>query len=115
MAMDIELHWDVDLLPVCKNLDAGAMNELQFMLFEAFSNVLQHARAHALRVEGHVIRLDGAERVFVRVVDDGCGFDPSIGQRKGLATMRERATAIGAQLRIRSEPGQSTVEIQLDV
>ncbi len=115
MAMDIELQWDVDLLPVCQSLDAGAMNELQFMLFEAFSNVLQHAHAHVLRVEGHAMTVDGDEQVFVRVVDDGCGFDPGAGQRRGLATMRERAVAIGAQLRIRSEPGNSTVEIQLSV
>ena len=114
-AMDIELHWDVDLLPVCQNVDASAMNELQFMLFEAFSNVMQHAHAHVLTVEGHVIALDGAERVIVRVVDDGCGFDPAVAQRRGLATMRERAVAIGAQLHIRSEPGHSTIEIQLDV
>jgi signal transduction histidine kinase len=114
-AMDIELHWDVDLLPLCQNLDAGAMNELQFMLFEAFSNVLQHAQAHVLTVEGHAITIDGVERVFVRVVDDGCGFDTAVGPRKGLATMRERAAAIGAQLRIRSAPGNSTVEIQLMV
>lgn len=42
--MGIELQWDVDLLPICEKLDGSAMSELQFMLFEALSNVLQHAR-----------------------------------------------------------------------
>jgi signal transduction histidine kinase len=114
-AMGIELRWNVDLLPVCNGLDANAMSELQFMLFEAFSNVLQHAQARVLTVEGCAEMVGSAERVFVRVVDDGCGFDPAIGRRKGLATMRERATSIGAQLRISSEPGKTTIEIRLDV
>jgi signal transduction histidine kinase len=114
-AMGLELQWDVDLLPVCRSMDAGAMNELQFMLYEALSNVLQHAHAHVLTVEGHMKTLDGVEQVFVRVVDDGCGFDAVREQRKGLAAMRERANSIGARLSISSDPGKTVVEIQLDV
>lgn len=111
--MGIELHWDVDLLPICQKLDASAMSELQFMLFEALSNVLQHAKAHVLRVEGHAP--EGTGRVFVRLIDDGCGFDPAVSTRNGLASMRERALSIGAQLHITSAPGNTVVEIQLAV
>jgi signal transduction histidine kinase len=111
--MGIELQWDVDLLPVCEKLDASAMSELQFMLFEALSNVLQHAKAHVLRVEGHAPQ--GAGKVFVRLVDDGCGFDPTTSTRNGLASMRDRALSIGARLHITSVPGNTVVEIQLDV
>lgn len=123
--MGIELQWDVDLLPVCNKLDASAMSELQFMLFEALSNVLQHARARTLRVEGHArastafspSHSEGAklDQLYVRLVDDGCGFDPAVKQRNGLATMRERALSIGAQLRISSQPGNTVIEIQLEV
>jgi signal transduction histidine kinase len=111
--MGIELQWDVDLLPVCEKLDASAMSELQFMLFEALSNVLQHAKARVLRVEGHAP--EGTGRVFVRLIDDGCGFDPTASTRNGLASMRERALSIGAQLHITSAPGNTVVEIQLAV
>lgn len=111
--MGIELQWDVDLLPACEQLDASAMSELQFMLFEALSNVLQHAKARVLRVEGHAP--PGAGRVFVRLIDDGCGFDPASSTRNGLASMRERALSIGAQLHITSAPGNTVVEIQLAV
>ena len=121
--MGIDLQWDVEMLPFCQGLDASAMSELQFMLFEALSNVLQHANARILRVEGHVrpSAIDTmAERrgiprqhVVVRLVDDGCGFNPALMQRNGLATMRERAATIGAQLRISSAPGRTEVEIQL--
>ncbi|MES2949737.1 MAG: hypothetical protein V4858_14435 [Pseudomonadota bacterium] len=123
--MGIDLQWDVDLLPVCKKLDASAMTELQFMLFEALSNVLQHAKAQVLRVEGHArvsdprAPMDGGttavDQIFVRLVDDGCGFDPAVASRNGLASMRERALAIGAQLQISSAPGRTVVQIQLSV
>lgn len=109
----IELQWDVNLLPICEKLDASAMSELQFMLFEALSNVLQHARARVLRVEGHAPQSAG--QVIVRLIDDGCGFDPAIAVRNGIANMRERALAIGAQLNITSAPGKTIVEIQLPV
>ena len=125
VGMGIELQWDVDLLPIRSKLDASAMSELQFMLFEALSNVLQHARARVLRVEAHARtssacgrpHSEGAtvDQVYVRLIDDGCGFDPETKQRNGLATMRERALSIGAQLRISSRPGHTVVEIELGV
>lgn len=123
--MGIDLQWDVEQLPVCQPLDASGMTELQFMLFEALSNVLQHAKARVLRVEGHARSSDMAatleggapaiDQVFVRLIDDGCGFDPAVGHRNGLATMRERALGIGAQLRINSAPGRTVIEIELAV
>lgn len=111
-AMGIELQWDVDLLPLCPQLDASAMSELQFILFEAFSNAMQHAQARVLRIEGHATP-QGA--VVVRVIDDGLGFDPHSSARKGLAGQRERAAAIGASLQIVSRPGRTVVEIRLEI
>jgi signal transduction histidine kinase len=115
-ASGIELVWDVDLLHVESGLDASAMRQLQFMLFEALSNVVQHAKARVVRVEAHAHGTAGTAAdlgVTVRVVDDGLGFDVHTLRSKGLASMHERATAIGAQLRISSQPGRTLVEIQL--
>ena len=50
-ACGIELEWAVEQLAPLARLDAGAMRQLQFMLFEAISNVMQHARASRLRIE----------------------------------------------------------------
>lgn len=113
VGMGIDLQWDVDLLPMCEQLDASAMSELQFILFEALSNVLQHAKARVLRVEGHLAAATG--QVFVRLIDDGCGFNTEVGARNGLANMRERARSIGAQLQVSSAPGHTVVEIQIAV
>lgn len=106
-ACGTELEWAVAQLVPLARLDAGAMRQLQFMLFEAISNVMQHARASRLRIEAQ----QTAQGVRIEVVDNGCGFDVAQTQRRGLRLMQERATAIGAQLQVRSLAGQTGIEI----
>jgi signal transduction histidine kinase len=107
----IELQWDVDQLAPLLGLDDKAMRHLQFMVFEALSNVLQHARANELRIELRTTARGGAQ---LRVIDNGCGFEPDRVKRRGLGSLRERAAAIGAGLVIVSAPGNTVVEIMLD-
>lgn len=64
--MGLALEWAVVPLPDMLRLDASAMRQLQYILFEAFSNVMQHA--HALR---HGCRAR-------------CGAHPGQRQRPGL-------------------------------
>lgn len=108
-AMDIALLWEVEPLPELDRLQAADMRQLQYMLFEALSNVLQHARAHRLWVQARP--QDGG--VVLRIVDDGGGFDVDAVCSKGIAAMRERAQALGAALNISSQPGRTVVEIAL--
>lgn len=74
---------------------------------EALANVAKHARA--TRVE---IALEpGASGPELRITDNGTGFDSALalrGSTWGLRTMRERAEAVGAQVRIDSRPGHGT-------
>ena len=109
-ASDIELQWDVDLLAPLARLDDKAMRQLQFMVFEALSNVLQHAQASVLRIDLRGTPGGGAQ---LRVIDNGCGFDPQRVQTRGLGSLRERAAAIGARLEVSSVPGRTVVEIVL--
>ncbi|TXT38764.1 MAG: putative signal transduction histidine kinase, partial [Comamonadaceae bacterium] len=106
----IALQWDVDDLAPLPGLDDKAMHHLQFMVFEALSNVLQHAHATSLIIELHATPQGGA---CLRVIDDGCGFDVAHVKRRGLSSLRERAAVIGASLHIISAPGQTMVEIGL--
>jgi signal transduction histidine kinase len=111
-------EWDVNLLPSIERLDHSAMRQLQYMVFEALSNVLQHAQAKTLRVEAraqsHAAPAEGISTVAVlRVIDDGRGFDAQAPTARGLASLRERALAIGAQLVLHSAPGRTVVEIRL--
>jgi len=59
------------------------------------------------------------QRLRVIVRDNGCGIDPEMlrserGGYWGIASMRERAEGIGAQLRIWSRPSAGT-EVEISV
>jgi PAS domain S-box-containing protein len=74
---------------------------------EALTNAIKHANADEIRVKLVYDR----DRVCLRVQDNGQGFGvgsiPS-SEGFGLLGMSERAERIGAQLTIRSQPGQGT-------
>jgi signal transduction histidine kinase len=76
---------------------------------EALNNALRHAAATTISVR--LTRT--SRRVVLEVSDDGTGFDPALAAAGasgglGLASMRERAAAVGGALRITSEPGAGT-------
>jgi signal transduction histidine kinase len=72
---------------------------------EALHNALRHSGA----AEVHVSLCPGPRRVTLDVTDDGGGFVTGAASGGlGLASMRERAAAVGASLTIRSAPGQGT-------
>jgi signal transduction histidine kinase len=112
LACDIRLVWDVDLLEPVAKMDASAMAQLQFMLFEGFSNVLQHANASTLCVSAHLCETPACG-VRLQIIDDGCGFDVKLPRGSGLSSMHDRARSIGARLDLSSAPGCTVVEITL--
>jgi signal transduction histidine kinase len=74
---------------------------------EALNNALKHASATSVTV---LIRANN-ERVELEIVDNGCGFDPNLSRDSGgigLASMQERADALGGVLAIYSIPGEGT-------
>ena len=75
---------------------------------EALTNVLKHAQARCVTLV--LSRVGG--RIRLRIQDDGRGFDcdnnRSAPNSLGMATMHERAQAIGAELQLRSAPGAGT-------
>jgi signal transduction histidine kinase len=102
-----------DPFPAC--LTPIAEVQLLRIIQEALANVRKHAGASRAEV-----RLVFADAVLeASVVDDGAGFDPdALGRtslpRFGLATMRERAEAVGGTLAVSSAPrGGTTVVVRL--
>jgi PAS domain S-box-containing protein len=78
---------------------------------EALNNVTKHARASQAKVSLH----NEPGRVRLRISDNGTGFDPGTVSvdHLGLNIMRERAEAIGATLRIESQPSHGTrIEVE---
>jgi signal transduction histidine kinase len=76
---------------------------------EAIANAARHSGTPVVRVE-----LEQGERVYLRVVDNGRGFDPESTAGRagfGVASMRERAAAVGGTLTLESGPDGTTVEV----
>ena len=80
--------------------------EVFLILQEALVNAVRHAHARRVRLTM------GAENGGLRaeVADDGVGFDPedarARARRMGLNAMRQRAAALGAELRVESSAGR---------
>jgi NarL family two-component system sensor histidine kinase LiaS len=77
------------------------------MVQEGLSNIIRHAQAKTVKLE-----LSGDERhCAVTLSDDGQGFDsggPDFRWSHGLMGMRQRAEALGGQLKIESRVGAGT-------
>ena len=74
-----------------------------FIVAEALTNVVKHAQARAAAVEATI---DGGV-LHVRVSDDGVG-GASVEGGSGLLGLRDRAAAVGGELRIESPAGEGT-------
>ena len=82
---------------------------------EALHNALRHGAPSTVDLE--LSTTD--DQLVLLVTDNGRGFDPAgpsekAQRRLGLASMRDRAAAIGGRLRITSRPGQGTA-VRLEV
>jgi PAS domain S-box-containing protein len=77
---------------------------------EALTNVSKHARAKKVTLTLEPV--DGGARLTI--ADDGIGLDPArcaapgAARGWGMLTMRERAQAMGGELRVESAPGEGT-------
>jgi signal transduction histidine kinase len=100
--------FEIGPLPPDAVLAPGAQQAIFKVAQEAFANIGRHARATHATVR---LALDGA-RLVLRIEDDGAGFVPaSPAAGMGLANMRERAAAYGADFEVRSQPGAGTTVV----
>jgi len=90
-----------DFPRLAPEIESGAY----FLLGEAVTNALKHARA--TRIDIGLRLADGW--LEVTVADDGAGFDQGEGQRRGgLLHMEDRVRSFGGTLTIDSAPGTGT-------
>lgn len=98
-----EFHCDMPILIK----DNSLANHLYRIAQEAVSNALRHGMAKHVSVE----LAEPRGRIQLSIHDDGIGFNPdqiSNNSGMGLQIMRYRAKMIGANLDIKSEPGQGS-------
>lgn len=110
IAERFRIEIDLDLVPGI-TLSATRAEALIRIACEAITNAARHSGAKGVK-----IRLERSGSVaMLRISDNGCGFDASLQDRGfGLISMRERAHAVGGDLRIRSAHGRgSEVEVAI--
>jgi two-component system, NarL family, sensor kinase len=99
--MPVELRVPSGLPRFSQEVEAAAY----FCTLEALQNVAKYARASQVKVD---LEQDGTMLQF-RVVDDGCGFDPSaVRSGTGLQGMADRLAALDGDLDVTSTPGRGT-------
>ena len=94
-------------------LNDGQAVALFRILQEALTNIERHAQATRVRIS-----LDGmAQRVRLRVRDNGIGFSPKqldkLNDGIGLRNIRERVEHFGGRFAFESEPGQTELMVTL--
>jgi signal transduction histidine kinase len=109
----VELMRRVHDVPIGLRVTGGRLRdrtverEVLLVAGEALANALRHADADSVEVT-----LDTTDPVRLEVADDGAGFDLAAtlrhSHRLGLASMRERAEALGGTLSIDTAPGAGT-------
>ena len=88
---------------------------------EALANIARHSQAKRVQLDlaccgdaggasDEVVQGFGpGEGAYLRIIDDGCGFDPvNVQTGMGLRSMRERVESLGGMLHISSNPGGGT-------
>ena len=99
-----------------RRLERRAMDEAYRIGREALINAFHHAHARSIEVQ----IVYGANDLRLHIRDDGRGIDaPTFGSGArpghwGLMGMRERASALGAQIQVWSKPDAGT-EVELVV
>jgi two-component system nitrate/nitrite sensor histidine kinase NarX len=90
--------------------DCALPHEVKLVFYrvaqEALNNIAKHSGARQVTL--HLDCQPG--RLSLCIKDDGLGFDPNTisSDHMGIAIMRERASSIGANLKIDSQTGQGT-------
>jgi signal transduction histidine kinase len=98
----VPLPVSVEVTP--ERLPAALEATAYFIVAEALTNAIRHARASSARIAadvyGDVLRLE--------IRDDGVGGARS-GEGSGLLGLRDRAATLNGELRVESPPGEGTV------
>jgi signal transduction histidine kinase len=87
-------------------VDANARRQIYLIFKEAVHNAARHSGASGVDVD----LKSSADRLVLRVADDGRGFDPAAEyEGHGLASMRRRAAAVRGDLDVHSMPGRGSL------
>jgi len=99
---------EIGELPTNQELSAGAQDALFRIAQETLANIARHARARNVRVRLYRHTRDDEDSLWLKIQDDGSGFDVGDTGGMGLANIRSRALEIGGSLHLESQEGEGT-------
>ena len=106
-----EVHWKSTVEPLPPELSLEARRQIFLFFKEALSNIVQHARATRVELSLQI----SEHRLFLSIVDDGCGFTPGKVRRGiGWTSQQMRARALRGTIKLESAPGRGT-DLHLEV
>lgn len=104
-ANEIKLSFEAPVAQQDLRLGVDVRRDLFLIFKEASNNSARHSRCSQVTID---LSIDGPW-LWLRVADDGVGFDPSIdSDGQGLESMRRRAEALGGKLTIQSNAKEGT-------
>jgi signal transduction histidine kinase len=97
---------EIGELPINEEAPPGTQNAIFRIAQEALANIARHARAKNVRVRLHRHRRGDEDTLWLKIEDDGCGFDISnAAAGMGLSNIRSRVLEIGGSLQLESFKG----------
>jgi two-component system sensor histidine kinase UhpB len=109
----VELHAPAEPLALPPRLTTTLFRIAQ----EAINNIVHHSQAQTARIELEILDpQQPTSTIYLRIEDDGCGFDVAQNQadamrqqRWGLAGIQERVELVGGEISVTSQPGHGTL------
>lgn len=109
-AAGIAFDWDVAPLPAVPGWTLSQSRDLQMILYEALSNVMQHSGATRVGLRAR----PATDRIEIDLADNGRGFDTAtVSNGHGTANMRLRARHLGTTLTIQATEAGTRVALAL--
>ena len=103
-----KVECELSVHPADLSVDSRLTTPLYRMVQESLTNVARHAQATEVIVS---LYRDASGTIKLDINDNGKGFtnvDQSMRRSFGLIWMRERATMLGGEMKIHSQPGVGT-------
>jgi signal transduction histidine kinase len=105
----IAFDWNVDDVPSLPWMDAPNALHVLRIFQESIVNIVTHAQATLIRVECRLELSQSRLGVIVAVSDNGKGYDvTSTSGGHGTKNIKARAEALGAQVKLESEPNKGS-------
>ncbi|MBN1553395.1 MAG: PAS domain S-box protein [Phycisphaerae bacterium] len=104
----VNIHWQ------CAE-DRRYSRPVEITLFRIVQEAMSNAVRHGLADQADIRVSDTGYSVVLEVVDNGRGFDVEQADKSGLGmrSMRDRLSVVDGELNVTSEPGQTTVRVEI--